>query len=105
MCRTREPSFLGTLLGCIPLRELNDLEAVLGRKTLVFLCIEHLPRRWELDPRGRLAHLLVEDLETGRDRDLKKVAFGLEAEPVRDVSRKPHKRAGRCLHCLVATRA
>src|SRR6266852_1908085 len=104
MCRTRELSSLGFLL-LVPLGELNELEAVLGGETLVFLGVQHLPGRRELDARRRLAHLLVEDLETCRDRDLQEMAFGLEAQPVRDVTRQPEERPRLSGHRLVAARA
>src|SRR6267378_338656 len=105
MCRIREPSSLRALLAGVPLRELNDLEAVLGGQTLVLLRVEDLPRRWQLDARGGLAHLLVEDLEAGGDRHLKQVALGLEAQPVRDVFRQPDEAAWLDAGRLVAARA
>src|SRR4029077_4833546 len=59
----------------------------------VFLFVEHLSRRRELDPRRRLAHLLVKDFETSGDRDLQQVALGFEAEPMRDVLGQPDEAA------------
>src|SRR5438445_8946363 len=105
MCRTRGLSFLGTLLVGVPLWKLNDLEAVLGCKTLVLLCVEHLPRRRELEARRRLTHLLVEDLEPRGDRDLEQVRFGLEAQAVRDVAWQPDEAAGSDGCRLVTERA
>src|SRR6266850_6432442 len=89
MCRIREPSSLRALLAGVPLRELNDLEAVFRRQTLVLLGVEDLARWRQLDARRRLAHLFVEHLEAGRDGHLQQVAFGLEAQPVRDLLRQP----------------
>src|SRR2546421_3317972 len=76
---------------------------MLGRQPAVLLFVERLARRRELDPRRRLAHLLVEDLEARRDRDLQEMAFGLEAQAVRDVARQPEERSWAGGHRLVAT--
>src|SRR5438552_9413064 len=105
MCRIQEPSSLRALLAGVPLRELNDLEAVLGGQTLVLLGVEDLARRRQLEARGGLAHFLVEHLEPGRDRDLEQVALGLEAQPVRDVFRQPDEAAWLDAGRLVAARA
>src|SRR5207245_9261913 len=91
--RIREPSSLRARLAEGPLRGLNDLEAVLGGQTLVLLGVEDLARRRQLQARGGLAHLFVEDLEPGGDGDLQQVALGLEAQPVRDVLRQPDETA------------
>src|SRR5262249_62034377 len=103
MCRTRAPSFPGLLF--VPLRQLNDLEAVLGREALVLLGIERLARRWQLDAGSGLTHLLVEDLQSGGDRDLQQVALRLEAQPVRHIARQPQKGPWRGADCFVATGA
>src|SRR6266849_2737921 len=104
MCRIQEPSSLRALLAGVPLRELNDLEAVLGGQTLVLLGVEDLTRWRQLDARGGPAHLLVEDLEAGRDRDLEQVALSLEAQPVRDVFRQPDEASWLDAGRLVAAR-
>src|SRR5579872_5364646 len=90
------------LLARIPLRQLDDLKPMLGRKTLVLLGVEDLARWWQLDARRRLAHLLVEDLKPSGDGHLQQVALGLEAQPVRDVAREPDETAWLDARRLVA---
>src|SRR5690242_4522383 len=93
------------LLARIPLRQLDDLEAVLGREPLVLLRVENLAGRRQLEAWRRLTHLLVKNLKPRRDGYLQQVALGLEAQPVRDVAREPDEAARLDARRLVAARA